>query len=148
MTLLPDPRRKSPRESSDYILDPREAPYERETVLNQVIGSRRRLAPGQVVSGWFLAVGQAAIPSKYYKDDQFRFRLRFSLYDQRGRSQHGLFLVSVEKDSERKRQMEGISAAGKTRRKLIPDEDIQKAHGDEPSKVVSVIQEETLEATR
>jgi hypothetical protein len=147
ITLLPDPRCKIPREGPHYVLDPRETPYERETVLNHLIGRRRWFAPGEIVEGWLLAVGRLAIPLRYRKDDQFRFRIRLNLYDQKGRPQQALFCVSVEKSREHKRLMERIAAEGKTRRKLIPDEDTEKAHQDEPPNVVSVIQEKTPDAT-
>jgi hypothetical protein len=125
MTLLPDPKCKIPREGAHYVLDPREAPYERETVLNSFFGGRRRLAPSECVEGWLLAVGPAPIPSKHCKNDQFRFLMRLGLYDQKGRSQQALFCVSVEKSSEHKPLTERIAAAGQTRRKLIPDEETQ-----------------------
>jgi hypothetical protein len=120
MTLVPDPeRKKPPHRRSYYVLHPRRARYERETVLNHLIGRRRLLAPSQVVEGFLLAVGQDPIPSGYRDFD--RFTVALTLFDQTGHSHDSLFGMVVRRGPKREPTLDTYAAVQQSRRLILQD---------------------------
>jgi hypothetical protein len=114
--LLPEPGQKKP-----YCFpDPYPDVYEREVVLNHLIGRSHILAPGAFVDGFLLAVGQNDIPLKYR--DRSWLKVRVTLFDQNGRCQQAIFRLLIERGTKQKRALERIEAIG--RFKSVPRKNI------------------------
>ena len=111
--LLQDPKKKTPRENLYSFSRARRYEFQREIVLNPLIGRRQTLAPGEVIEGYLLAVGRMAIPPQYRQHD--RFDVRVALFDQWGRSDQQIFHLSVEREAEDKRTSERIATARQSR---------------------------------
>jgi len=131
MNLIPDPRRT---EYPDlYFWDPRDYGYHRDTVLNNCIGTRHRLVPGEQLEGVILAVGDGAVPLNYGSYEKFQMGL--TLFDQHGRAASCAFRLVIERGTNYKRIVE---AAGKPKGRpriftpdLIAELEQQDDHADQ-----------------
>jgi hypothetical protein len=120
--LLPEPKQKKP-----YCFPDLPDIFEREAVLNHIIGRKHILAPGAFIDGLLLAVGRNDIPLKYRGGWS---NSPVTLFDQNGRCQQKIFRLLIEIGTKQKGALERIEAIG--RLKSVPRKNIFESEPEAP----------------
>jgi hypothetical protein len=135
LRLIPDRRLTKGSQYPDlYFLRPDECGYPREVVLNNFVGGKHKLPPGERADGFLLAIADGRIPFDYADHD--RIKVRLNIFDQRDRAASCLFGLRVERGPEHRRMMKA-NVEPSTRRRLFVSEDEPQTLGTKAETMLS-----------